>query len=519
MPPSTHETIAEALDELEYHRSYEVRSRLQRAQAIEQEAVAAGAPQLQQRARLVQGDMLQRLGQVASAARIVSDVNRWAAIHGPPSLLARSHLVLSTIFESAGDPGTCLDHALRAVQLLDDTIDQRTRGNYLLRLADSLAVAQSFDAARHRYVEAEQVFVSIGDVERQLGVLNNLAYAEVEAGQVRRAWETSQRMRRLALSSGIGLNPAFLDTLARTHLGLGELDLARHALLEGLQALDDSGDMQASTPAELLLALAEVQRRDGDLAAARRTLDQCRKICQERSLTGIAVEVLRVQSEIHAAAGDYRQAYDVFTFYHDEYNRLTSTLREAEARTRQALFETAEARQEAQRFWTQARTDPLTGLYNRRYVDEELPARLRDVASGASLVVSIIDADRFKYINDTFSHEIGDRVIRALADLLAAAVSPEADEGAHRGFAARLGGEEFLVVLQGLGLRRAVSVLEALRARVQRHDWGELAPEITVTVSIGAVNARADDTAATVLARADRNLYAAKAAGRNRVCC
>ena len=99
-------------------------------------------------------------------------------------------------------------------------------------------------------------------------MLNNLAYAQVEAGQVRAAWETSQRMRRLAMSSGIGLNPAFLDTLARAHLGLGEIDLARHALLEGLQALDESGDVQAVTPAELLLALAEVQRRGGDLDVA-----------------------------------------------------------------------------------------------------------------------------------------------------------------------------------------------------------------------------------------------------------
>lgn len=519
MPPITKETVAAALDELEFHRAVDVRDRLQRAQVVEQEAASVGSPHLQQRARLVQADMLQRIGQMTTAARMVTDVNRWAAIHGPTALLARSHLVLSTIFESVGDPASCLDHALRAVELLDDTTDERTRGNYLLRLADALSVAGSFDAARHRYIEAEAVFVAIGDVERQLGVLNNLAYSQVEAGQVRAAWETSQRMRRLALSSGIGLNPAFLDTLARAHLGLGELDLARHALLEGLQALDECGDVQAVTPAELLLALAEVQRRCDDLDAARRTLDQCRRICEERNLTGIGVEVLRVQAELCAAVGEFQQAYNLLTFYHDESVKLTSARRDAAARTRQALFETAQAREEARRFWQQARTDPLTGLYNRRFVDEELPALLRDVASGAALVVAIMDADRFKAINDTFSHEIGDRVIRALAGLLTSAVSPGAEGGAHRGFAARLGGEEFLLVLQGLGMRRAMSVLDSLRARIQRHNWIEVAEGLGVTVSIGAVAAAAGDTASVVLARADRHLYAAKAAGRNRVCC
>jgi two-component system cell cycle response regulator len=519
MPPSTRETVATALDELEYHRAVDVRGRLRRAQVVEQEAAVLGSPHLQQRARLVQADMLQRIGQMTPAVRMVTDVNRWAMIHGPTALLARSHLVLSTIFESVGDPASCLDHALRAVELLDDTTDERTRGNFLLGLADALTVARSFDAARHRYQEAESVFVAIGDVERQLGALNNLAYAQVEAGEVRAAWGTSQRMRRLAMSSGIGLNPAFLDTLARAHLGLGELDLARHALLEGLQALDECGDVQAVTPAELLLALAEVQHRCGDLEAARQTLDQCRQVCLERNLTRIAVEVLRVRAELHAAAGEFQQAYALFTLFHGESVRLTSERREAAAQTRQALLETAQARMEARRFWKQARTDPLTGLHNRRFVDEKLPALLRDVASGAALVVAIMDADRFKSINDTYSHEVGDRVIKKLADLLTTTVSSGAKSGAHRGFVARLGGEEFLIVLQGLGMRRAMSVLRALRARIQRHHWAELAENLAVTVSIGAAAATADDTASVVLARADRHLYAAKAAGRNRVWC
>lgn len=519
MPPSTRETVAAALDELEYHRAVDVRTRLQRAQEVEQEAVALGSPPLQQRARLVQADMLHRIGKMGTAVQMVTDVNHWATDHGPTALLARSHLVLSTIFESVGDPASCLEHALHAVELIDDTTDERTRGNFLLRLADALTVADSFEAARHRYVEAEAVFVAIGDVERQLGVLNNLAYAQAEAGQARAAWETSQRMRRLALSSGIGLNPAFLDTLARAHLGLGEFDLARHALLEGLQALDECGDVQAVTPAELLLTLAEVQHRCGEVEAARRTLDQCRRICHDRNLAGIAVEVLRVQAELYATAGEFQQAYNLLAYYHNESVRLISRRRDGAARTRQALFETEEARQEARRFWGQARTDPLTGLFNRRFVDEELPTLLRDVASGAPLVIAIMDADRFKSINDTYSHEVGDRVIKTLAGLLTAAVSPGADGGSHHGFAARLGGEEFLIVLQNLGMRRAMSVLEALRVRIQRHHWAELAEGLVVTVSIGAVAAAADDTASAVLARADRYLYAAKAAGRNRVWC
>jgi GGDEF domain-containing protein len=191
--------------------------------------------------------------------------------------------------------------------------------------------------------------------------------------------------------------------------------------LHGLQALDECGDVQAVTPAELL-GLAEAQRRCRDLDAARRTLTSA-DACLDRGLTGIAVSATG-PGRAHAAVGEFQQAYNLFTFYHNESVKLTSARRDAAARTRQALFETAQAREEARRFWQQARTDPLTGLYNRRFANEELPALLRDVASGAALAVAIMDADRLKSINDTFSHEVGDQVIQALADLLTMAVSP-----------------------------------------------------------------------------------------------
>ncbi len=510
--------LTDLLDDLEYHRAFGVAALLERAVKTEQEAVVAGELDLQMRARLVQADMLQRTGRVTAGARLASEVNSWARQHGPQTLLARSHLILSSVHESVGDSASCLDHALRAVELLDDTTPLRTRGNFLLRLADAYATIGSFDEARERYGEAHRLFTAIGDLERQLNVLNNLAYAEYEAGDAQRAGPPAEAMRRLAETSGLGLNPTFLDTLARIHVLLGEFDRAESALEDALSAFASGGDVQAVTPAEFMLTLAEVQRRQGRLEQAQETLDRCRAICVERSLTGLEAEVLREQAELHAAAGRFDQALETFKTFHSESLSLYSNRRETAARTRDAMLGTAEAREEARRLRLRTRTDALTGLPNRRFVNEELSIRLNDVGAGTPLVVAVFDADRFQVVNETLSHDVGDLAIHELGRLLETALAAGYEAPpASPSFVARLGGDEFLVVLPGLELSAAAAILETIRAAVEGHRWERIIGDLRLTVSVGAAAAFATDTPASLLTRSDRNLHSAKKAGRNRV--
>ena len=225
-----------------------------------------------------------------------------------------------------------------------------------------------------------------------------------------------------------------------------------------------------------------------------------------------------MQAEIHATAGRFDMAYQANKIFHAEFVRLNSIRRESDARTRQALFETEEARHSAERFWRQARTDALTGLPNRRFVNEEIPRLLDEVAAGGSLVVAIVDADHFKRVNDTLSHEVGDKVICELGRVLQEAL-PSRPDAATSGswLVTRLGGEEFLVVLPGLDMAAATPVLKGLRIAVARHHWRPLTGSLPLTVSVGASAAVPRDTQSSLLTRADRNLYMAKAAGRNRV--
>jgi len=218
------------------------------------------------------------------------------------------------------------------------------------------------------------------------------------------------------------------------------------------------------------------------------------------------------QAELHAVRGEFADAFAAHKLFFTAYHKLHSAQRDAQARTRQAMFETIEARQEAERFREQARRDPLTGLRNRRYVDEQLPGM---VETDPELALAIVDLDHFKRVNDLLSHDVGDRVLVQVAKLLEtelAAVCPD-------GFAARLGGEEFVLVMPATRVPEAARRLNAIRRAVGDFDWTEITHDVPVTVSIGVAGRAevAEPTQAAMMSTADRNLYAAKHSGRDRV--
>jgi diguanylate cyclase (GGDEF)-like protein len=152
-----------------------------------------------------------------------------------------------------------------------------------------------------------------------------------------------------------------------------------------------------------------------------------------------------------------------------------------------------------------AERDPLTGLYNRRALERRFP----DMRAGGFHAMALLDLDRFKQINDTFGHVKGDAVLKAVADALA----PDGDT-----LAARLGGEEFLILLRGKDVAgRPARRRQAISTRVAAQVPGL---DSLVTASMGMVELPADGSLqnelAPLYARCDHLLYEAKAAGRNR---
>ncbi|WP_374567709.1 GGDEF domain-containing protein [Ideonella sp.] len=156
-----------------------------------------------------------------------------------------------------------------------------------------------------------------------------------------------------------------------------------------------------------------------------------------------------------------------------------------------------------------ASTDPLTGLLNRRAIADHLAANHALVRRGVHpMSVILIDVDHFKQINDRAGHAAGDEVLVTLSSLLGAQL-----RGSDR--LARWGGEEFLLLVPATGLHAAHELAERIRQAAAAAPWRH---GLAVTLSLGVAECRPDDSVDSLIGRADRALYAAKAAGRDRVC-
>jgi diguanylate cyclase (GGDEF)-like protein/PAS domain S-box-containing protein len=158
-----------------------------------------------------------------------------------------------------------------------------------------------------------------------------------------------------------------------------------------------------------------------------------------------------------------------------------------------------------------ARADALTGIANRRYLEESLDGRLDEARRyDWRFGVLYADLDDFKSINDQYGHEVGDRFLVTAARTLVANL---------RAFdvAARIGGEEFVAVIVNIDLQRLKLVADRFRTLL-RSSWLEVNDKrVRVTASVGVTMARAEDTRQALLNRADRLMYRSKEAGKDRV--
>jgi len=171
-----------------------------------------------------------------------------------------------------------------------------------------------------------------------------------------------------------------------------------------------------------------------------------------------------------------------------------------------------EALENIQTIMNYANRDYLTGLYNRRYFFKTMDEYIADVKeSGEKFAVAMIDIDHFKKVNDTYGHDVGDKVIITLADILRSSTSP-------RDVVARFGGEEFCIVLKNINRYSAQDILERIRSEVESYSFAiDKDNYIKFTISIGAVIHNEEDTLEESINEADMMLYKAKNGGRNQV--
>jgi diguanylate cyclase (GGDEF)-like protein len=219
----------------------------------------------------------------------------------------------------------------------------------------------------------------------------------------------------------------------------------------------------------------------------------------------------QLAEQVAAAVADARAFEDL----EDYRRRLEERVAERTADLEKANWDKerliAALRERSSRLERETQEDPLTGVANRRLFTQRLAAEMElALAVGQPLTIAVADLDHFKVVNDQLGHAVGDLALRESASLLQR-LCREND------LVARIGGEEFALILPGLTRESGVAFCEDLRQRVEAHDWRAVHQELAVTISIGLSQWDGSAEVAELLKAADIQLYRAKRAGRNQV--
>jgi diguanylate cyclase len=282
------------------------------------------------------------------------------------------------------------------------------------------------------------------------------------------------------LTSNNALSEADVWRLYAQHIAARDMEAFERLQLQLRNLLEDTAHSAAtaSTQAAEFGDSLEVHARA--LAAPQQDPEKIRQL---------VADMLGDTRKMQAVAQDLSAKLQART---NEVNSLTESLRRAQS---------------------EALLDSLTGLKNRRGLERAVEDLMREQSGLLGSALLLADIDHFKVVNDTYGHVLGDKVIRAVAHVMRSSIK-------GRDVAARLGGEEFAILLPQTSLTGAAAVAEQIRGtvaqgRICRPDGNESIGQ--VTLSVGVAIAKAGDTLEALLERADAAMYAAKRAGRNRV--
>ena len=412
---------------------------------------------------------------------------------------------IGIVYTRSGDVAAGLDYYRKSLALCTTEGDAIERGKTLNNIGINLKNLGDLAGAQAALDEARSVFVALGLPLHEAATLNNTGLVLERLGQYEAAERTLREALELSESTG------YRYGVAHASLGLGKLCLAqgRHAdartWLES--ALDTCQRHQLKpTQYEVHLALADLFERAGDPVAALahfRLYHALEREVQSEAASD-KLRALKIQLELAAARREAeleRERQEVLTRANAELDALNVSLTEANL-AKTMLLDQLER---------QTYEDALTGIANRRRLDQ----RLHDEFALAlrherPLAVVMADLDNFKTVNDRFSHAVGDAALRATAKVLTSLVR-------QTDLVARFGGEEFVIVLVETDAAAALQVCEKLKAAIANYGWEAIHPGLSLTISMGVCADTSVPTYDRMLALADRNLYAAKAAGRNRV--
>lgn len=448
------------------------------------------------------GALHHELGEDIGAISYLTDASNIGRKNGNRRLEAAALQSLARIAAHGGQYDRAGDFGARALEL-------RRRYGSTTETIESLALLAEASVLQARDLDEVSVIAPLLD--------NARTHLDEALAQV---WRYGNR----------NLEAILLSDLGEVMVGAGQPEEVIRfvtAVLPELEFIDNRAGL-----CRLLATLGTAYTVLDEDALALGALDRALAVADETEQPSLAQPLHRDLARVHERLGDLRAALTHHKAYHQALRRSEIARTAEQSRLHAVRLEIEESRQEADLLRSEAadlrtkirglqlrsrqldalaREDWLTGVANRRTLDQWLAEALMLARSHQRpLAVALADIDHFKQINDTFSHQIGDAVLRETARILCRHVR-------RSDLVARYGGEEFVLAFPDATVEQAVVVCERIRQDVESHTWSRIAPDLHVTVSIGVAERESSARAEEVLAVADERMYRAKRNGRNAV--
>ena len=450
------------------------------------------------RALLMATDVDSRAGYPEQALhaqlRLLDEAREWPALH------RRIMMMLSTTNDRLGRRTEAANWIDQAMNGWEADVEPRWRAEAMMVFTlGTLSHHRPDFSLAHETVRAVRESAS---VLLQSVTLANFAELAAEVNVTDEATFFADAAGEILFRHPETVSPLTLDSIACARIAGGELATAELDLRLALQLEPTFGYTDIHGEPRLTLARLLVARSQP--AEALHLLNEF--VTSGRGTPWLHCRATKLRGEAHAGLGQWRDAYECLELHLQMYERQRSIEGDREVIASESRQLASEHRNRAEALARLAFTDSLTGLPNRRSMQQWLDD-LSDAEE--TIAVAIVDLDRFKAINDRFGHDIGDDVLRVVSQVLA-----EHAQGNVR--AARLGGEEFVAVFTAANEHEVRRWAETFRQSLAAVRMDDIAADLRVTASIGIAIGTAADSRA-LLKTADQNLYRAKSSGRNTV--
>lgn len=432
----------------------------------------------------------QMLGQYQSAFLLWLDALQAALKANARECYVEAYLGLGDLHVLCADPNKALHFLSLAVEWADLLGEQDLRSKARLHLAAVLVTLEQYSLAQRILRHAQTLLILPLRRDWQAEICNY--FGMIHAAQNENELALASFNEALTINAEAG----FLWGQTLNLLGLGRLKVS----------LQDSQGAEADLKQALHFAI-----QFGDLHLLQQIHYQLYQVYEAR---GDYVHAMRHHIGFHAHYMKSQNQLLVSKLSAVDARRLNTV--EMKLKLLASEMEVTQLKQQRHQesgrllaLESAAYHDALTGLYNRRALDERLPELIQAARQNQeSLWAIMIDFDHFKRVNDDFSHHIGDLVLQNSCAALAKLTR-------ERDMLARYGGEEFVLIVTQVDAAMVEKIAERMRREIEQLAWADLQPALRVSISLGGAQWQLGETGEALVSRADQALYLAKHAGRN----